>query len=612
MKRLTLAILACLLLCGCGAGGTEPTTAPTQSQEAVAPTEPAGSYAPGSEIEIATSGAVRVYPQSMTEVNGLVAVENDLLVFSGSEQTTITRLTGENLFRVAEVQLDFCLRQDDPGLYISDDWLIYFDSAANALVYLDEDLKEFNRLTMPEDLEGFPVLTDDRKQLYYCTVSGVRCLDIESGISRLIKEMTFEVQSVADILLDGTVVAVCVSDGIGSTETLYLDARSGALVYSLMEDMQLKSGTEFYYAIAQEGTVDQMLFGRAGEETSQLTPKNYLDSGVFLEKAHAAVVYTQAGLDYYDLTTGTRTAALNLAVNAESLTTAGNGFVYFRDGNTIYRWELSATPTADETVYTGVRYTWDNPDSDGLAQCRAYAQLLSQRHGLDIQVITEAVNMMADGYNLVSEYQVPVIMDALTQLEELLDAFPEGFFETSMAGFEEGKLTLCLVRDLAGSYESGNLESIDGIHFWNGDHAYVALAMGGTLEENFYHQMFHVLESQVLSETICYYRWDELNPKGFAYDNDYEANQSRDGSKYLEEKSRSFIDTFSMSFAREDRARVMEYACMTGNENYFISYTMQQKLRTICEGIREAYGLGASTEVFLWEQYLESPLAPQG
>ena len=59
---------------------------------------------------------------------------------------------------------------------------------------------------------------------------------------------------------------------------------------------------------------------------------------------------------------------------------------------------------------------------------------------------------------------------------------------------------------------------------------------------------------------------------------------------------------YSMSFAIEDRARILEYACLPGNEGYFTSPTMQEKLRRICGGIRQAFAL--IEESYLWEQYL--------
>ena len=95
-----------------------------------------------------------------------------------------------------------------------------------------------------------------------------------------------------------------------------------------------------------------------------------------------------------------------------------------------------------------------------------------------------------------------------------------------------------------------------------------------------------------------------MNPAGFTYDLDYNANQNRSGDEYLQPDKRSFIDTYSMSFPKEDRARIMECAMCDGNENLFRSSTMQAKLRCLSRAIREAYGLKKTTEVFRWEQYL--------
>jgi hypothetical protein len=48
----------------------------------------------------------------------------------------------------------------------------------------------------------------------------------------------------------------------------------------------------------------------------------------------------------------------------------------------------------------------------------------------------------------------------------------------------------------------------------------------------------------------------------------------------------------------------MEYACMEGNAHYFQSEIMQNKLKTLCEGIRKAFWLEGYQEPLLWEQYL--------
>ena len=65
-----------------------------------------------------------------------------------------------------------------------------------------------------------------------------------------------------------------------------------------------------------------------------------------------------------------------------------------------------------------------------------------------------------------------------------------------------------------------------------------------------------------------------------------------------------------MSYPKEDRARIMEFAMMPGNEDYFTTEIMQKKLRQLCLGIRQALELEDVAEAFLWEQYLKAPLHP--
>ena len=64
-----------------------------------------------------------------------------------------------------------------------------------------------------------------------------------------------------------------------------------------------------------------------------------------------------------------------------------------------------------------------------------------------------------------------------------------------------------------------------------------------------------------------------------------------------------------MTYAKEDRARIFEYAMLEGSEELFASETMQKKLHQLCYCIRDAYGLRKSELTYPWEQYLEKPLA---
>ena len=161
------------------------------------------------------------------------------------------------------------------------------------------------------------------------------------------------------------------------------------------------------------------------------------------------------------------------------------------------------------------------------------------------------------------------------------------------------------MRSIQGSPESGSLETATGIQFYQESHAYITIAVGKYAERALYHELYHVMETRLLTGSTAFDRWDALNPKGFTYDLDYTANRNRQAEQYLQPGNRSFVDTYSMSYPKEDRARIMETAMCDGNEGLFRSSTMQGKLRCLSQAIREAYDLKKSTEIFRWEQYLK-------
>ena len=210
-------------------------------------------------------------------------------------------------------------------------------------------------------------------------------------------------------------------------------------------------------------------------------------------------------------------------------------------------------------------------------------------------------------YTLTDEYLVPVLRDHLDRLEHQLSLFPDGFFWTLTEDFSG--LTVCLARSIHPNDGAAFAQDAGGLQYWIDNHACIALTTADFTEGSFYHELCHVMDTRIFTHSNAYDQWEEINPSGFAYDYDYEANANRNAGEYLRDAERCFIDTYSMSFPREDRARVLEYAMTEGNAHYFQSPTMQKKLLQICLGIREAFGLKKSPDTFLWEQYLTESLA---
>lgn len=620
MKHLPALLLTCLLLCGCvseasAAAAVNPTTEPpSTTNQALHDDE--------SAQEARSEGALRTYPLNLPNAYGLRAMGDNLLILSGNETTTLTLLTGDGLSVAATLHLDFYLNAGDPSLRISSGEVSYYDPQNRQTVVLDASLKAVSHIAAPGDLTGTPILSADRNTLYYCTSTAIRAWNLETGIRRCIKEIAYPEQSITGLCYNDTVLQCRVLDN-GRERTLLLAVETGLLQYARDGEMTLCTNGSRYYASFPTGMTYALLFGE-GEDTPQaLTPADLTASGVFLEEQNAVVTVGtpstgELKLDYYDLGTGQRRSTLTLVTDHQLLavedTPGSNVYLLIHDETygceTVYRWDVgtgSALLIHDATDYTGTYYTAAAPDRSGITRCQTYAAEIGSKYGIEVLVWEEATAVEPWDYDFETEYLVPVIQRELELLDKRLAQYPEGILTATASHFTS--LKICLVRQLTGTAESGSLDTATGLQFMNGTDAYVVIAAGEYAERALYHELFHAMETHILSESIAFDQWEALNPSGFAYDYDYRANAQRDSGVYLQNETRSFVDTYSMSFPKEDRARIMECAMLPGNQALFKSETMQAKLLKLCEGIREAYGLKKSEETFLWEQYLNKSLA---
>lgn len=619
MRKLLIALL-CFLLCGCA---QQPAAAEETHSSAAKTILSSEGLTTNLQIkwdlESQYNGALQACPLSVRKVQGMRNMGENLLLFSGNGSTTLTLLSGDDLTEITSVTLDLTLDPHDPSLQITEAGLSFFDPEKKETVKLNSALEETGRIAAPADVSGSPILSSDGTMLYYGTPNAIREWNLETGIRRRIKELPFQEVALSGLHWNDQVLQCRITEN-NQLRTLFLDADSGALLQEKNGEIQLTTLDERYYAFFPMGYMYGMVFGENASAPQALFPDDLSASCIFLPRLQAAVTLSERSdallLEYYALDTGLRHGALSLQEFHAPKDIVSNGddvhlLIYDpeHDCDVIFRWDIpKPTHTAkNASGYTDSYHTAAAPDLAGLTVCQRYAEEIGSKYGINILIWKDAIETQPWDYVFEEAYLCQVILEELTLLDQRLAQYPQGLLAETASHFSS--LNFCLVQQITGSPASGSLDTATGIQFLRGTDAYVVLAAGKYSEQALYHELFHVMETHILTQSIALDRWNDLNPAGFEYDYDYQANARRNSGIYLQKEYRAFVDTYSMSYPKEDRARVMEYAMLPGNEELFRPEIMQAKLKALCLGIREAYGLEKSPEHFLWEQYLEKPLA---
>lgn len=605
MKPLFPLLLSLVLLCGCAA--QNPPTETALMDEIPAATLPDNT---STYIPMETDGICRQWLLP-DDVTGFLPMEKNLVLFRGAETTTLKLLNPQSMEEISQYDTGFLLMAENATVRPWEHGISYFDSTVMETVVLDPSLREVRRIPAPEDLLGMPFLSFDGRAVYYCTATAIRALDLDSGISRILKEAAYPVQGLSGLLLEDSVLQVSITEANGQWRTLFLSTETGQLLSVYDGLVNPVTSGENYLAVLEDGGLRTILYSGSDGSTMVLHPRDWERIYRIDDQALTATPQMDGvTLELYDLETGRRTASHSLHGHSlpKSVSKAEDGGIWLltSQGETgasiLSLWDPAASPVSDSIPYSSPYYSRENPDYDGLAACSLLAQEIGERHGVEIRIYRDAVEQKPWDYDLEYEYQVPVLRRELEQLDQRLGNFPEGFLRTLAEKFTA--LRICIVRSAVGSPASGSLSAVDGLQFRDGYDAYIVLTTDHDTEYALYHELCHLMDTVVLTGSTAYDRWDALNPQGFQYDNDYLANRSRDGSVWLLEGREYFVDTYSMSYSKEDRARILEYAMTDGHSQLFSSPYLQAKLRLLCTGIREAFGLEKSTETFLWEQYL--------
>ena len=130
---------------------------------------------------------------------------------------------------------------------------------------------------------------------------------------------------------------------------------------------------------------------------------------------------------------------------------------------------------------------------------------------------------------------------------------------------ESGMLNICLVRSIAPS------DPISLLHWDRSCNAYLLLTPTPELERQFHRLLSDLIDCRVLGLSDAYDSWNRADPTGSGH---------------------------------WERVQILETAMTGGRSESFGSEIMQEKLRQICLGIREAFRTAKASESLPWEQYL--------
>lgn len=590
MKKLfALLIALLLLLAGCANGDAEQTETTTPIE-----TLPAGYYEADSQLELQTGGAVRQYVLPDAGYRWIKSVGDRLLLATDTDLAKLHIISGDLGIPVATEEIESVALDSCEALFNS---FAYYDTSDNVVVYLDPQLKQMQTISLPADAAN-PVISRGGDQIFYCFGNEIRALDIARKLSRLIKTLSVEKQTLVGTCFEGKILVCNVENSSGITDTLYISTETGQTVRVENDILALYTYEDSYLAERMDGTVRQRIAGTLNGDAKQLNVDDDYVVGALELGGVVGYCADEAGLqlNYYNITSGKKTASVALPGITQPqafLADRWSGCVWILASNgsqtLLLRWDVRTSNETDDETYIGTLFTAQNPDTASLETLIDRVSALNKKYGVRIRIWKDAVKVTG-GHSLVPEHQISAITDMLDNLESVLAEFPKSFISKSISS----KVRICLVRSINGK--------IEGTQYWDGSNAYIALSVGVDVRSEFLKAFGFVIDSHVLGNSAKYDYWDTLNPSGFIY------GGAEDESLATGE-GRAFVDVDSMSSGTIDRSHVFWQAMQPDNADMFQNETMQKKLKMLCQAIRDAWNLKKSTETYPWEQYLSKSIA---
>lgn len=240
------------------------------------------------------------------------------------------------------------------------------------------------------------------------------------------------------------------------------------------------------------------------------------------------------------------------------------------------------------------------------------AEELSLKYGIEVKIAELTETEFAD-FTVQQELNETYISSGLDILEKVCASYPKGFMEQLFYGSQkeiEVHLVGMLTKHPIKETNSGFTVFDAFVEEQAGKTVLVAdITRTHILEQTLYHEIAHLIdhkltfdasvrEDAIYSEEV----WQKLNPNGFVYAESY---HNIPMELYDVKYDAYFIDVYSRTFSKEDKARIMEYAMMKLDWAFSDSSKKLAKLEYWSKCIRDAFDTTGWPKQTVWEQMLE-------
>lgn len=537
---------------------------------------------------------------------------------------------------------------DKQNIAISGKELRLFDSVSQEFIYLNRRLAETGRIRLSEPCIRTPLITEDKKFIFYFASdgSGLKELTTADGSLRILKSGLTENNFCTTLMLLSSEQVLAVS-GTGREQNAYvtnfIDISSNEILRSISGSIQLTSTGDSFGALYQDGLMEALYqIPQSRTEIRELLPDAPLGYGnlIFDLENRLALTsiqnsvqnseegtsgYNSCNLYYYDLDTGKNTykTSFSLQSGEETFVGAPQDLVYLpsihmavfqfkHNYSHIVLWDLNQkTELTQDTADHSVKcYSSDHPDQKGIQELKDRAHGLGEKYGVNIYLADECKREFP-GYHAEPIYQTRLLKESLTVLEKALSSYPDDFLR-QLNIRETGKLGIYIAGNFS-TEGNDNPDHVGGVYFYEEGSQYLVLNASNfsSLESTIYHEISHAIDryAKITAPLKDLYDYEDdvfnqLNPVGFSYDYSYRINEDKKDLAFTAASQSDnvyFIDYYSKSFPSEDRARIMENAMHPQGIDYFQYPALRKKLEYMSRFLREIFDTGKWESETVWE-----------